>query len=1462
MSVFKKEDPKPVNTVFRLPVDNSVGPKGLLRSEFVKDQNSLLYPKVSSIPQEEVDSFLDSGLIGPLQAKAEAATNAKRVDIYNEIIETSVISEKSPEQALAELETLREDNPFLKAYVSPAVIEALKQSDNPTARRAAQGKLTNVLIAAEILNNKLSDSSTGFWNGVGDFLDVAASDLPIVSAFNAARRKELSDDFLRILDSNEDASVVQAELQAIVDEAADMGFFTDANRFYMNDFLGLTLEQGKGQELAVQKVLAGLDIAAAVPALGDIGKLIGFTRRSVSETSEALMKGVLKDNPAGAVDPAYWKESLSLPERIGPRPPIESAAVKDVELQLQGMAIATELRMASGSSLDDGLFETFKAKTITEVKDNAKKNGNLRLIDVNLDKDVWDNISMTELYGTTKGKAFTSKVAAQKYADQILGEVIPASGGGFVVKKTSNVPTGLYSQGATPNAIISDLGLYSSVDPDELGRGVFAHIGSPLSQTDATNNAVMKQGESARAMALGTLQKNIEKQLKIVGKAGKAAVEKVFTELRDGTLSQLREAPTPSQFKEYFFKLNGRQATEDEVTLYRQVLDWNDTDWFLSADIHFKREVEKGIEILVPQEGMEVPAARVSRESISGRSVWDADAGTMVAIESLPEDRIIYRLVEPTDFGGGLHDLVATATPKVRALKHTDVMGYNAGGSRLYPNNTTNFILKQDTEIALADGTVRKGTPRTLMVAKTEKEAAKAQSEVNSVISALHSLVNPKNFAKDEYLRVIASMFKDPALNSLIARNSGWNTDVHSVETLVEWATENNVDLRKLSQFVSDKQQLVDGDSMIGDITFSDVATAPGKLKFGDFRKDNVLMGYGGQKLPTISPFESIKRSLMSSVATQTNVAYETRSIMRLYRTALERNLLSSQNMAEIRNMSLRQKARNMKIATGTEAGKKLELERQKILSRLEKQRVLDNWYHTAKNSLANILWDKGWKKTAAKIDSLSADPVAGSRGIVFDAYLGLGAIDQLMVQSSQMINVIGMADKTLGLRAAVAAPYFRLTVLNGHKGPTTAMGRLMSKALGVEPEQFVAMVETFRASGRHAVAASVADLGEDSGGKLMFQRVRELGRLPYNEGELLARSTAHMAASLEYLKKFGPKADLHSQAAMRWVMNQSDKFTNAMTSMSRHPIEQAPALQFMSYTIRMSEFLLGGLMGGKSVLTWQKKVKLATLQLGFYGASALPFVGAYLDWYNFKYGTELTPEDYYTLRHGAIDSIIRYMTGVETELGRRLAWGEGMFNTIQDLQTNSVWQTALGPGYTLGTSVFDSTSKLLWNMKVANTGLLAEDVFDVFRSIKSVNLAYNGYMALRYEIYKTRKGDVIADDVSSGEGIAMALGLPLAKINSAWRNIEMIKKDTQHSKDLGARVSALWQDLHDERLRNGSGTERERVIISALETVYAIYTPQELKDMERFVDKKFITMNEELMIEMMKREAMKERSE
>jgi hypothetical protein len=1544
MAIFKIEEEKKTPSILRLNVDTSTGPTALLKNEYLKDQAEVLYPLVSNTPKEEVKSFLEAGVVGPIESKAQAITTEKQTNKMLDVIEMSRLDQKTPEQAIAELEELRETNPMLKAFVPKEVLHALKQSDSPVAQRAAQGRLANVLIASTILNNKMSESNEeSFWANF-DFVDMLASDLPIVSSINVERRKELSDRFLQLLDSNEDPGIIQKEMQAIVDEAADMGFFTNSNRFYMNDFLMLTMDQGKGGELALQQGLAGLDAIAFLAGLGDAGKLVAMTRESVEETAEVLTKGVIKDNPAGGVDPATWKESILTPEATTIRSPTVSAAVKDVELALQAREEAIAVRLASGSAIDDETFEPFVAVLKEQAKARAEKAGNLRTIDVTVDKDPFDNITMAEFYGTTKGRAFTSQVAAQKYADQILGEIVPVgskivpeppvpsdmvrfyhhggiggtntystnkayssqyangsdelyyfdvpktddavesmainnwqtsittasldpnkygglkrvgkvSEGGFMVKKTSNVPTGWYSQGATPEAIAKDLSLYPALREDELGNGVWAHIGSGLAQTDWTNNAILKQGEAARALALESIEVDVGAKLKAVGRDGRTAVEKVFKELRDGSLANLRQAPTTAEFDDYFFKINGRKATEDELDLYRLQQEWNDTDWFMSADMHFKREVNRGVEILVPQDGMEVPAIKSSREANAGREVWDADAGKYVAIESLSGDREIYRLVEATEFGGQMTDLVASATPRTRALKHTDVMGYNVGGSRLYANNKTNFMIKQDTTVDLAGGVTRQGTPRTILVAKTEKEANKAVAEINEVLTELHKIANPKAFDNaDDYIRVIQSKNGDVNLNELIARNSAWNTDVHSVMDLVEFATENKFDLRELVDAVSDGQQLVKGDSMIGDITFKDVAIAPGPLKYGDFRNDKVLMGYGGQRLPTVAPFEAMQRSVMSAMARQTEVAYESRAILRLYKTALEENLLSKQNIAAIRNMSLRQKARNMEIATGTEFGKKLELERKKILTRLEKQRVLDVAYHNMKDRWSNILYDKGFKKISEKMDALSADPVSGTRGIVFDTFFW-GAVDQAWVQASQLFAIMAMSNKTRGIEAAALAPFFRGTVANGHAAVEEAMSKLMGKAVSVDPKHMKDMIDVFKTSGRAAVQASVADLGEDAGGKIALRTVREKGRFFYNEGELISRISAHISASLDYIAKYGPKADLKSQHAKRWVMHESDKLTHAMTSTSRHPIEQFPMMQFMSYALRMTEFMTAGLAGGKNVLTSTQKIKLGTMQLGFFGATAVPFGGAALAWYEYRYGTGLDETTYNAIRKGALDTLLSYITGIETEAGGRIAWGEGLTTTIQDLSNKNIVEILLGPTGTVATNAFESLNQFAGNLKYGMSRGTVDDIIDIFKTMKFANMYHNAILAWKHETYSMRNsGGVLLDDVSRGEAIAMALGIPLERVNSIWDTIGNTKLLDAYYKDVGKKISKMYYDLHREVDQNGWTSPYARQLTASIEEMYKLNPEQHRYS--KYVDNTFRSMYEESMLNEAKREA------
>jgi hypothetical protein len=181
-----------------------------------------------------------------------------------------------------------------------------------------------------------------------------------------------------------------------------------------------------------------------------------------------------------------------------------------------------------------------------------------------------------------------------------------------------------------------------------------------------------------------------------------------------------------------------------------------------------------------------------------------------------------------------------------------------------------------------------------------------------------------------------------------------------------------------------------------------------------------------------------------------------------------------------------------------------------------------------------------------------------------------------------------------------------------------------------------------------------------------------------------------------------------------------------------------------------------------------------------------------------------------------------------------------------------------MGPAGTFGGTVLDSIVKMQNNIKYGNATYLAEDTMDVFRSIKSVNMAMNAFYAFRDGILRSRKGDVLLDDVTTGEAIAMALGLPLHRVNELWRQGEMGRREVESYRREAKVLSGLYNDWYNERLVNGYGTEQEKRIIASIEEFNRL-NMDIMSEINRYVDKKFISMLEEQTIELMEKQAKRE---
>lgn len=1491
MNVFSLDKESTETGVFSFPASIPV----YSESENLRNREKVLLPYLSGIPKEEVEAAVDSGLKGEVITAAEAASKAKEADKIEKVITEGAASGEAPEFTVAKLEEFMEDDPYLKAFISPATVNALRQSENPIVQRAARRKLANTAIALELIQAKREKAfEEGFWTNF-DFVDAFVSDLPGVSFMNVEARKNMADRFNVLLNSSDDPAIVKSELQALLDEAADQGFFTQNNRFYLQDFLDLVTDGRYSTSAIIQETFALLDMAFAISALSDAARLVAATGKGKDTVKEVLEDAVKMDDPiAGHSVPSNFDESLTVPAgtRPTPRTPDESAAALDLNFELKASEDVIGIRKIAGQAIEPEAFEALKAEMVDKAKKAAEKSGMTRYVDADLEKDVFENVYLVETYGTTKGQAFASQVAAQKFADQLGGAEVVATGPKqWVVKKRSNVPTGEFPSGSTPSAIADEMRLYRASDPKEIGFGIAAKFFySPLSQTDATRNAILKQGEAARAKAMEALDKEYLPLVSKVGNDGLQAINRVFNDIRDGSRAHLRQDLTIREFKEAFFELNKRMPTQTEQDLYALTVKRNIDDWYLTADMHLKREVNKGVEMFLIGE-LELAGVRASKSVASeGRMAWDIEKGKYTLVKDLDEEASLIRLTEPTEFGGKVHDLIATRTPKTRELRHTDVLGYNPGGSRLYEPNKVNFLLKQDRTVDMADGTTFNATPITIMAAKTDKEAAKALEELNGMIKDIHEAVSPAGikmlnpfghglritddsaktgyaFTRSEYLSAVMGKANDEALNAKIAAKSGWNTDIHSVKALVEFFEDMGLDLRKPVSKVEDGQPIISGDMLVGDLSFRDALSSPGTLRRANVRRDRTLKAYGGVGVPTVPPLEAMQRSRISSVARMTDVAYEASAINGLLKSLIKDGLISAKTLEEIRWLPLRQKLKHLdgKIPTKGK-GAKYEMEREKILWRLEKRNFIDAAIQEKRDILGRMLHDMGWVKAGAKVDALSAEPIAAIRGITFEVVLGTFALPQLLVQSSHIISIMGTADKATGLAAAATLPVNRALIRNGYPAVTEKMAQAMGKFLNIKPEQYAEIIRSFRENGRNSVASSLADLGEDSSGRIWFQKFREKGRVFYNEGERLSRLTAHVTASLEYIRKFGPEVDLRTVSAQRWIANREDTLTFAMTSQSRAPIEQVPMVQFLSYTFRMAEFLTSGLVkdfknlkaGGKwtdefGPLSLKHKVKLLTTQMAFYGAAAIPGASYLLDKYNFENDPKINADLINLVDKGVIDFFIEQMTGIETELGRKLAWGQGLYTTLQDIGEESVLEIAAGPSYTVAKNALDSMAQLARNVALGQTTALPEDLMDVARTISSVNTYYNTWLAFQYGEFMTKNGTVIIDGLSPYEAAAIAFGVPLEDVNKVWRTREFLSKDRKDFMELGKIASSLYRDLAWEYEHKGFDTKRADDIRKAIEVFYAGFNPYDRSQIDKFVDKKAINLFEKTVIDVMK---------
>ena len=1388
-------------------------------------------------PVEAIRPAIESGATVGLDSQARQTTQQNQQALVQDFV-------NNPEENLGfkalQDEVLAIEN--TSRFVTPATL-ALLTSQEQGLRDYGVQKVSRVISAQSMILDKLGEASEeGFLTNF-DFVDYALSSAQ--NMFLVDKQREFADRASELMyDFRVSPEEFETEFSKILDDMAGQGFFEDSNRFYLGDFVELFAAGSESSVAKWQKAWAAFDtvtfgIGAAPTALkagslaadvvrtgalanavktgaGTAASIVTNPARLVgSKTNKPdLVKGILDearllDDPENpSLLHSQTSASVVTPDTLRPERWSHTShiAAHAYESQSKILSEMRTIAARTGSAVDEGRLAILEGRLQADAKIAAHNSGELSYIDSHIYQDELDNLYFAEIRGTDEGMSFTGpngQIAAQNLADNIGGEVVEwQQPGHFVVVQTKNVPTALGDLSK------EDLQLFSVTSPAELGEGLVPKwLGSPATQTTEANRAALLTAEGIQEQWSNVMANRVKEVAKLSSRSERNEVDAMFELLRDGRLSNQREAFTEAGFRAEFRTLHGKPPTDAQVALYLRVQDAQDAESFFVADTFFKRQVTDGVQVLdnqyrvVPMKGSDLP---------KGATVYDSTSGRTLSANDIPDGHTVYKNYDPNQniFDSNSMYIIGDDL-KTRRLYHADILARNAGGPRLYRNGEINYWIKQDRTKVMADGSVQKVSPLTAMGVKTIDEANSVVKQINNIIDELGSALKSVRFTNDD----VATLKGNSKLDNFIANNSAWNPSVHSVETLLKWADEAGVDLFSKFDRVRHGEKILDNDVAggFGGMPFEMAMDARALNPMS--RRNSVLMGYGGKKNRTISPMKAMETKTSELVANQSHRAYTTRAINGFLKAALRNKVL--ENAEELRGLTLRQKLAKAKIRDTPGAGAKLALEQKKIEFRLNRKGLGDSHWAGLMDNLSDTLYGKGFKRSADFVaDMSSVNPMTAMRGFVFDAKLGMFNPSQLYVQASQVINILAVGGVN-GMKGGALYGPVRFALHNNNPEVIRALGARVGPIAGITADEFVDMVAMFKDHGRSMIGVSLAEFGTDAAtaSSVLSESVgtvRKAGRVFFNEGELVARTTAWNTAYIEYLKKFPGKSP-RSQQGVKWIMNRQDILTQAMSGASRTELDKFPFTQFMSYQFRINEAIFAGSFGGKKVLTNAERLRLAATHTVVFGASGWAVTGTAMDWYNYRYGSDIDEGTYRAIRKGAMDYLLSEISGVDTSLSSRLGSGDNMFMLMKDMGENNIFQILGGPSLEVSSEalrvIIGGAGNLAKGVTTGDFEDLGESLGRFARTFSTGNQAYNAYMAYHVGQYLTKDNALLDNNLTDMESIFISLGVPLESHEEAFKFGNFAKFEKLLLSGTVKSVQKEW-NLANAQLDRGEFTE------------------------------------------------------
>jgi hypothetical protein len=1406
----------------------------------------------TDIPLDQVEAERQAG---DPRAETAAKTNALNFDYaltidqaYNDGLSAEEVAE------IIEERKAKGDDMTLSEYF---LIQNLMLSDNGVNSYAAR-TLTNMEVWNRLLQKELEANDQSGMSKVMSFLDVNVLRELTIGAFeNVTFRSNREGKDIREAFNNLKPAEFEEWAKDYIEERKSEGIFSEDSIWNLYKAANDATYLGDDPMAGVNAMFGVVDIAA-LGSLSATKSVLKGAKTLTQETTTIPNKiaGIYKsrrpidsvavmsdESTAGVVATRQVDEvgaqtdeiaaGRTLPEELDPVGSPVSRPSGVTTRQGSRKTVLTEKleEMNRAGSFGEYIPRTsleavatnIAAKIATSVNDVVVNSR--RVIDEGSD----DFKVVVRLGKDGTGSAFRRKMDAEAVAkqDPSLKVVKREEGRGWFVEAEERVNV---------------LGLPDELDRFDKGNFVSDAInkvfGASTVRLGDKLGGKFLQAEAGQAL-IGDLVKPYQKIIRAVKGKELQNLSDFMTQLRDGELSYMRQAPTRESFESLYTTMYGTRPKRSTVDAYEALQDINDTTWQIKSSERLKRTVaEGGVYVNITEQYGDI-GYRVSNVP-DNEFILDLASGKSrkSTSKSLNPDTPVFKI--PNTF---LDHLYVTNVDSVRVLERVDVMPYNVGGPRT--NSEFRYFVGTVREQKLVSGNTISAGFKTLLGSFGQKQATIAVNQINAITRKVKTLMDEMNVADIENLRLSQAQYDE--LGDIIRANNDWNKHIVDLEDLQRLARDYN--FRFTEQFVPKaRDQKVSiresgEDPAKVNATFGEVVGVRQNMKRGD----TPLMEFGGKKATNASPISNIADQFGSEAFGYANRAASQTAMVSWVKLAEKAEGL----VTFPRGVPENDFYNRFMQAEVTKTGKFNDLaaqlrEQQEIIKRRMNQ---STWLSDKWDSFTSSATEAIFETTGKKLDLTKTDPASRLLQVGFYSKFGFFNPDQLVLQALHSLTITGISPRQ-GLKAmGLVSPMFVIANLRDSATRSLAIQRLANFSK-IEVEELNKLVKYIDESGRNIIDNQVIELqapqkfgasstlagkGQEAVGKFL-----DTSTLFFREGERVSRLVGLMTAFLEHRAK-RPNIDPLSPEGKLWITNREQDLTFRMTTQSRSFVQSGPMrvpTQWLTFSLRAMENIVIG--RNFSVGERTRMFLVMGPMFGLTGIGAGRMAGYFTEQLGFDSSDPQAIETHNRIKYGLIDALLSNLLGTETAYAQRVAPLGQIQDTYRKLFDESLLTTLFGPSGEISKDMGVVAVNAIKAMMGGRTEMVREDLTQLVRNLSSVDK----YVKIRELIesgnYRSRTRKLVVSNLDPEAAAAVLFGATPAPVQNYYDYQEMIFKKNNRYRDMSKRLKSkatlalslltegnesdmirgtkLWEEINDEiwssSLSNSLKLELQRSLV------------------------------------------------